>query len=66
MTAALGDGTRHCVRFCEVKIGDRDLGAFPREAARNRAADLATSAGDERHALGQPARSIAESWFKRH
>ena len=40
--------------LCRLEVGDRNLGAFGREPARDRAADLAAAAGDQRHPALQP------------
>ena len=54
--AAVGDSARHGFRFGRIEIGDGDLGALRREASRDRTADLAAAAGDQRDASRQPAR----------
>ena len=59
--AAVGDSARHGFRFGRIDIGDGDLGPLRREPSRDRTADLAAAAGDQRHASRQPAR-LAISW----
>ena len=43
-------------RLRRIEVGDRDLRALGREPPRDRAADLAAAAGDQRHPPLQPAR----------
>jgi hypothetical protein len=44
--AAGGDGARHHLRFGWIEVGNSDLGSLRSEASADRAADLATTAGD--------------------
>ena len=52
--AAGGDGARRRLRFGRIEIGNRDLGSLRGKASADRAADLATAAGDQCHPLRQP------------
>ena len=52
--AAGGDGARRRFRFGRIEIGNRDLGSLRGKASADRAADLATAAGDQCHPMRQP------------
>jgi len=65
--AAAGDGARHRLRFGRIEVGDGDLGSFRGEAPTDRAADLATAAGDQGDPLRQPAparHQLVACWTK--
>src|SRR5262249_3314992 len=66
--AAGGDGARYHLRFGWIEIGNSDLSSLRGEASADRAADLATSAGDQSHPVRQPVRDrhqFAACWTKR-